>query len=576
MKKIVLFLSLYFCFSAAIAQKAAIPHLEKNGNATQLIVQGKPFLILGGELHNSSTSGAAYMRPIWEQMKKKNLNTVIAPVYWELIEPEEGNFDFSLVDSMIYGARKQNLHLVILWFGSWKNGYSMYVPGWVKNDTKRFPRVKNKNGESFVVLSALSEASMKADAKAFKKLMQHIRQVDEKYQTVITAQIENESGLFYDPRDYSEEAIKEYEQGVPADLMQYLVANKEKLQPELNSAWKVNGYKTSGSWEDVFGKSVLDKDNWKSLSYLSEELFTVYHYSKYIGAVAAAGKEAYPIPMYVNAWIKQRGFGSPGKYPSGGPIPHTLDVWRFNAPAIDFISPDIYVTIPEARYTIEQYHRAGNPIFIPEFKPGAASASLAFWAYAQHDAISFSPFGIDDTAPEEDPITKSYAALSQVQQLILQNQGKGTMVGVYVDTTEKSQSFELNGYSVKVNLSQPFLAPAGGTVAGLSSSDKRVTSAGGIVFAIGPDEFIVVGKDFTLSFTPLNTDVKKPKIDVAYMDDGSFINNIWVTTRRLNGDEGTGGGDYGFGYNKGNAALLRFKLSATGDYNIVKFKMYRY
>lgn len=576
MRKIILFLFVCFYSLAILAQKTAIPHLEKNGNTTQLIVQGKPFFILGGELHNSSTSGADYMRPIWEQMKKKNLNTVIAPVYWEMIEPQEGKFDFSLVDSMIYGARKQNLHLVILWFGSWKNGYSMYVPGWVKNNTERFPRVKNKKGEPFVVLSALSEASMKADAKAFKAVMQHIRQVDEKYQTVITAQIENEVGLFYEPRDYSEEAAKAYEQGVPADLMQYLVANKGKLQPELDSAWKANGYKTSGSWEDVFGKSVLDKENWKSLSYLSEELFTVYHYSKYIGEVAAAGKEAYPIPMYVNAWIKQPRMGPPSKYPSGGPIPHTLDIWRCNAPAIDFIAPDIYVAIPEARYTIEQYHRPGNPVFIPEFKPGTASASLAFWAYGQHDAISFSPFGIDETTPEEDPITKSYEALSQVQQLILQHQGKGTMVGIYVDTAVETQSFELNGYAVKVNLSQPFFAPAGGDVAGLSSSDKRVTSAGGIGFATGQDEFIVVGKDFSATFTPVKADAQKTKIDIEYMDEGSFVNGKWVTTRRLNGDEGTGGGDYGFGFNKGFSGMFKFQPSATGNYNIVKFKLYRY
>ena len=121
MKKLSTLIIVFIAATSLFAQKAAIPHLEKNGNTTQLIVQGKPFLILGGELHNSSTSGAAYMRPIWEQMKKKNLNTVIAPVYWELLEPQEGKFDFSLVDSMVYGARKQNLHLVILWFGSWKS-----------------------------------------------------------------------------------------------------------------------------------------------------------------------------------------------------------------------------------------------------------------------------------------------------------------------------------------------------------------------------------------------------------------------------------------------------------------------
>lgn len=576
MKKLYFIIGILIIATSLCAQKNSIPHLQKTGNTTRLIVQGKPFLVLGGELHNSSTSGADYMRPVWQQMKLKNVNTVIAAVYWELLEPQEGKFDFSLVDSMIYGARKQQLHLCILWFGSWKNGYSMYVPGWVKTNTDKYARVKNKKGEPFVVLSALSEASMKADAKAFKTLMQHIRQVDEKYQTVIMAQVENEVGLFYEARDYNDEARKAYDQGVPADLMQYLTANKNALQPELDSAWKANGYKTTGSWEDVFGKSILDKDNWKALSYLPEELFTVYHYSKYIGKVAAAGKEAYPIPMYVNAWIKQSGFGSPGKYPSGGPVPHTLDVWKATAPAIDFIAPDIYVPIPEARYTIEQYHRAGNPLFIPEFRPGAASASLAFWTFGQHDAMCFAPFGIDETTPEQDPITKSYAVLSQVSDLILQHQGKGTMAGIYVDTTDKSQSFELNGYKVKATLNLPRSGLAGGIVAGLSSSDNKVSSAGGIVFATGSDEFLIVGKDFTLSFTPATNNFNKTKIDIEYSDDGSFVNGKWITTRRLNGDEGTGGGDYGFGFNNGYAALFRFQQSPTGNYSIVKFKMYKY
>jgi hypothetical protein len=576
MKKLSFSILFLIAVTPLFAQKTGIPHLEKNGNTTQLIVKGKPFLILGGELHNSSTSGVAYMQPIWEQMKRKNLNTVIAPVYWELLEPAEGKFDYTLVDSMIYGARKQNLHLVILWFGSWKNGYSMYAPGWVKKDTEKFHRVKNKNGESFVVLSALNEASMKADAKAFKTLMQHIRQVDEKFQTVIMAQIENEVGLFYEPRDYSEEAIKAYDKGVPSDLTRYLVANKGKLQPELDSAWVANGSKKAGSWEEVFGKSVLVKDNWKALSYLPEELFTVYHYSRYIGRVTAAGKEAYPIPMFVNAWIKQPHSGSPGRYPSGGPIPHTLDIWRLNAPAVDFIAPDIYVPIPEARYTIEQYHRPGNPVFIPEFKPGAATASLAFWAYGQHDVNCFSPFGIDDTTPEEDPITKSYAALSQVQDLILEHQGKGTMVGIYTDTTSLSQTFDLNGYRIKANLVVPMFAPIGGAAAGISASNKRAVTAGGIIFAIGSDEFILVGKDFTLSFTPLKTDAQKPKIDIEYMDEGSFVSGKWVTTRRLNGDEGTGGGDYGFGFSKGYTASVKFQSSPTANYNILKFKLYRY
>ena len=221
-------------------QNSSIPHLEKQGSVTKLIVRDKPFLILGGELHNSSTSGAAYMRPIWERMAQKNLNTVIAPVYWELLEPEEGKFDFNMVDSMIIGARNQNLHLVILWFGTWKNGYSMYVPDWVKNNQEKYPRAKNINGESFQMLSAFGEASMNADARAFRMMMRHIKAVDAKYQTVITMQIENEMGLFSTDRDYCNVANKAFDTTVPEDLLKYLKANKMKLQPEIDSIWKAN------------------------------------------------------------------------------------------------------------------------------------------------------------------------------------------------------------------------------------------------------------------------------------------------------------------------------------------------
>lgn len=552
MKKLsFLFLLLASCLTWA--QRPVLPHLEKSNNRTQLMVYGKPFLILGGELHNSSTSTSTYMQPIWEQMKKKNLNTVLAPVYWELLEQEEGHFDFTLIDSMLAGARKQHLHLVILWFASWKNGYSTYVPSWVKNNSDKYPRAKDENGKSLQQLSTFGEETAKADARAFKALMKHIGQVDAKQQTVIMAQIENEVGLFYTPRDHIDAAKKAYNSTVPTDLMQYLTAYKGKLQPELDSVWKANGYKTSGTWEEVFGKSIADKTNWQTLSYLTEELFTVYQYAKYMGKVAAAGKEVYPIPMYVNAWLKQHLTPMPGEYPSGGPTPHTLDVWRATAPAIDFISPDIYV--PDVIYTVEQYHREGNPIFIPEFKPGFASANQAFWILGQDDAIGFTPFGIDESTPEEDPVTKTFAALKQVSGLLLQHQGKGTMKGIFVDSINPKQTFELGGYRVDAQLVGPIIA-------------------GGILISTGKDEFIAIGKDYNISFTPLQQDGKT--LDVEYLDEGTFVNEQWVTTRRLNGDEGTGGGDYGFGFKKGNSAALKFQPSPKGDYRIVRFKIYTY
>ena len=108
------------------------------GAQAQLIVDGKPFLILGGELANSSASSLAYLEPVWPRLAKMRLNTLLAPVSWELMEPVEGRFDYSLVDGLLKQARANNMRLVLLWFGSWKDSMSSYVPAWVKRDQARF------------------------------------------------------------------------------------------------------------------------------------------------------------------------------------------------------------------------------------------------------------------------------------------------------------------------------------------------------------------------------------------------------------------------------------------------------
>jgi hypothetical protein len=198
---------------------------------------------------------------------------------------------------------------------------------------------------------------------------------------------------------------------------------------------------------------------------------------------------------------------------------------------------------------------------------------VAFWVYGQHDAISFSPFGIDDLKPEEDAFTKTYAVLSQVQDLILQYQGKGTMAGIYVDTSRRVQEFDLGGYRIKALFGGHYYPEPDA----LSVKTKKASAAGGLVFNIAPDEFIVVGKDFTLSFNLLKADEKKTFFDVEYMDEGTFVNGKWLTTRRLNGDEGTGGGDYGFGSGKPpRYGTLRFQRQPDDNYSIIRFKMYRY
>ncbi len=386
------------------------------------------------------------------------------------------------------------------------------------------------------------------------------------------AQVENEVGIFNNARDYSDAANKAYNQGVPADLMRYVMANKGKLQPELDAAWKASGYKPSGSWEDVFGKSVVDEKNPSVFSYLPEELFSTYYYSKFVGQLAAAGKEAYAIPMFVNAWPKAIGFtGVPGKYPSGGPVPHTLDIWRAIAPAIDFITPNVYAPKQGIYSLVEQYHRSGNPVFIPEIKQGLEAANLSLWIYGQHDAMGVAPFGIDEVPAEADPYTKTFAVLANVQALILQHQGKETMAGIFVDSTAKSQTVNFKDYSVKADLVVPRGFP------GFAPAGKGATLAGGILFAVGPDEFIAVGKDYELTFTPVKADAQKPNMDVDFLEEGAFVNGKWVATRRLNGDEGTGGGSIGsLGLKNPNVGTLRFQKNATDDYSIVRIKFYRY
>src|ERR1019366_2245383 len=162
------------CLQTAVlsAQPAAAPHLEKKGAAIQLIVDGKPFLILGGELHNSSSSSLEYMKPLWPKLAAMGLNTVITPLSWELIEPKEGSYDFTLVDGLLAQARPAHERIVFLWLPPRKNVMSSYAPVWVKQDTRRFPRVVER-GNEVEVLSPQAAATQEADARAYAALMQH-------------------------------------------------------------------------------------------------------------------------------------------------------------------------------------------------------------------------------------------------------------------------------------------------------------------------------------------------------------------------------------------------------------------
>ena len=240
--------------SQLLAGDPNIPQMRKTGSATQLVVDGKPLVMLAGELHNSSASGVEYMRRMWPHLKALGFNTVLAPVSWELLEPAEGEFSFTYVDTLVELARKHDQRLVLLWFGSWKNGVSSYAPGWVLKDTARFPRAKGSTHQNTKdMLSTLSPNNLQADAKAFAKLMRRLKQIDGREHTVLMIQVENDVGIKPETRDMSDDATRAYQSPVPPELLDYLVQHKDKLHPELLQRWGKSRFGRQGSWGELFG-----------------------------------------------------------------------------------------------------------------------------------------------------------------------------------------------------------------------------------------------------------------------------------------------------------------------------------
>ncbi len=495
-----------------------IPRLEKHGTATQLIVDGKPYLALAAELNNSSASSLDYMRPLWPRITATNINTVLATVCWELIEPEEGKFDFSLADALIGDARRHNLRLVILWFGSWKNGKSTYQPVWVKTNQQRFPLVQDEKGKSLPILSTLGDTNRDADARAYAALMRHIREVDGEAHTVIMMQVENEVGVLGVSRDHSPAANQAFAGPVPREFMDYLQKHKETLIPELRKRWEAAGFKTGGSWEEVFGPGIE-----------TDELFMAWNYARYIGRVAAAGKAEYPLPMYVNAWLRQNADDKPGGYPSGGPLPHVMDAWRAGGPAIDILSPDIYVS----NFTewCDWYTQSGNPLFIPESRGDARGVAHAIWAMGRHDAIAYSPFGIDCGAAADSELARGYEVLSQVAPLILESQGSGKMTAVLVDREGQPQKVRLGNYTLEARFSgERGFAPAAATPA--AAALDRVAA---LFIAVGPDDYAIVSRSTDIHFASATDDTQS--VGLGTVEEGHYVNGRWVPGRRLNGDE---------------------------------------
>ena len=499
----------------------SIPHLEKHGMATRLIVHEKPYIMIAGEIHNSSSSNLEYMEKVWPKLQKLNLNTVLLPISWELFEPEEGKYDYALVDGLIRQARENDMKLVFLWFASWKNGVSDYVPDWVKKNTARFPRAKGTNNYTMLVLSTFSETNRDADAKAFAALMRRIREIDSKENTVIMVQVQNEIGIKPPIRDMSEEANRRFSENVPGQLMDYMKQNKDKVHSEILSRWEKSGFATSGTWSEVFGGSPE-----------ADEIFSTWYYALYVQHIIEKGKAEYPLPMFVNAWLIN--YPLSGTYPSGGPVAHVMDVWRAAAPAVDIYAPDIYQ--PDFKGICAEYSnsRNENPLLIPEAHRDEDAAGRAYWTFGKHHGICFALFGIE-SVPDDHPIADVHALLKQSAHMIGMAQGTSRMTAVYEqekmspadDQNEqpfREETIVFGDWNIAVKYSDDGLQPNAKPGALIIQSEES------------DEEFYIIGQGVELTFSSRKS--KSCRVEILSIDIGRFEGGQFISELRANGDEG--------------------------------------
>ncbi len=469
-------------FSFATHSLAGVK-LQRQGTATQLVVNGKPMLLLGCELSNSAATSAPDIALAMKKVKQCGVNSVFVPAYWEFVEPTEGKYDFSLVDSVISQARDNHLKIVFLWFGAWKNSMSCYAPQWVKENTTRFPRALTESGKPLEICSAFDSNILQADKRAFCQLMKHIKAVDEQENTVVMVQVENEIGMLESARDHSPLAEKAYRQQVPTALLKALKTNKK------------------GTWEEVFGTDRY-----------ADEKFQAYYYAKYVEQLASAGKTIYNLPMYVNAAMNSRG-RKPGEYPSAGPLAHLINIWKCAAPHIDIYAPDIYDT--GYKGWVEKYKRADNPFFTPEVKCDANSGAKAYYTFGETDAISYSPFALDQAGTQAvASVRGAYWTLNQLSPILLQRQGKGNSWGLLFNQEDKERIIEDNGtiMTCRHNFTLPWDPRA--------TDGSKWPEGGGLIVKLAKNEYIIAGNGIVVTF---QTKTEKQQDEEKKLGEDGFV-----------------------------------------------------
>jgi hypothetical protein len=499
------------------AGTGAIPRIVEKDGRHALLVDGQPFFMLGGQAHNSS--GWPGMLPqVWSAVEAMHANTLEVPIYWEQIEPQPGKFDFSLVDTLLEQGREHKVHLVLLWFATWKNGSNHYMPEWMKRQAEKYPNITGRNGQPVDSPSPHTQAAMEADAKVFAAVMRHLKEADPQH-TVLMVQVQNEPGSWGSVRDYSPAAQKLFEGPVPAEL----------LKPEVLKALNKPA-DAKGTWQEVFGND-------------ADEYFHAWSVARYIGQVAAAGKAVNPLPLYVNAALRDPlSNPRPNTYESGGPTDNVILIWKVAAPAIDLVCPDIYLSGSE-RYlkVLELYDRSDNALFVPETSASAENARFIY-AILALGGLGFSPFGIDNNGqgPAGDsanaarlaPVGQEYAVFGPMMRELARWGFEGKLKAAVEREDHAEQTIDLGAWQAVV---------AFGASRGRTAQTNAQPTGRMLVAQLGESEFVVVGAQCHLTFRPLGANAGKAW-QYLKVEEGQYENGTFKLLRIRNGDETDWGG----------------------------------
>ena len=519
---------------AGAAAAAELPRLVEREGRHALLVDGKPFLVLGAQVHNSSNSVEA-LQQVWPAVADAKANTVVVPVAWEQVEPVEGRFDFSFVDALLAQARERGVRVALLWFATWKNTSPQYAPAWVKLNNTRFPRMLDAQGKPSYCLSPFGAETLAADKRAFVALMTHLKQVDEAQRTVIMVQVQNEVGTYGLARDHGAVANRAFAADVPAEVLRL-----QKPDPALHGK-AAKADKARGAWSAVYGD-------------YAEQYFHSWAIARYIGEIAAAGRQVYDLPMFVNNALRDPlAPMAPWKsdFASGGPTHDVIGIYKAAAPKIDIVGPDIYM--PESAKVeaiLGQFQRRDNALWVPEIG-NAETYARYHYAILGRGAIGVAPFGVDYAdysnyplgSPYTDrrmtaPIAAVYGSFAPMASQWAQWSLEGRTHGVAEGDDRQPQTVALKGWTAKVSFGEWQFGERSWPQLKDEVPPSAAKPSGGVAIAqIGDDEFIVTGQRARVRFEG-DASFKGLGTMLIHAQEGRFgPDGRWTTTRNWNGDQ---------------------------------------